>query len=145
MLIGHRHACVNHSGIPTFDPSKELAHLIYLDANNLYGWAMSQSLPTRGFRWLVMVCDSKYFLMRCKVLTDTFIKDHLKNPLRKLWLEELYNEQHHYYYNGNCHICKKTTKKEDSALDHDHLVPEEGQDFDRFRGPVHKTTISNTE
>ena len=26
--------------------------LIYLDANNLYGWAMSQSLPTHGFRFL---------------------------------------------------------------------------------------------
>jgi hypothetical protein len=24
----------------------------YLDANNLYGWAMSQALPVHGFRWL---------------------------------------------------------------------------------------------
>ena len=27
-------------------------NLIYLDANNLYGWAMSQSLLTHGFRFL---------------------------------------------------------------------------------------------
>ena len=27
-------------------------NLIYLDANNLYGWAMSQFLPTHGFRFL---------------------------------------------------------------------------------------------
>ena len=26
-------------------------HLLYLDANNLYGYAMSQSLPTHGFKW----------------------------------------------------------------------------------------------
>ena len=27
-------------------------NLVYLDDNNLYGWAMSQSLPTHGFRFL---------------------------------------------------------------------------------------------
>ena len=31
------------------DPSK---YITYLDANNLYGWAMSQHLPTGGFKWL---------------------------------------------------------------------------------------------
>ena len=30
-------------------PSK---YIMYLDANNLYGWAMCQYLPTGGFRWL---------------------------------------------------------------------------------------------
>ena len=34
------------------DPMKPITHLIYLDANNLYGWAMSQMLPTHNFRWL---------------------------------------------------------------------------------------------
>ena len=27
-------------------------YIMYLDANNLYGWAMSQYLPTGGFNWL---------------------------------------------------------------------------------------------
>ena len=30
-------------------PSK---YIMYLDANNLYGWDMSQYLPTGGFKWL---------------------------------------------------------------------------------------------
>ena len=33
-----------------YDPEKESSYLQYLDANNLYGWAMSQSLPTGRFR-----------------------------------------------------------------------------------------------
>ena len=33
------------------NPDEESIYLQYLDANNLYGWAMMQKLPTHGFLW----------------------------------------------------------------------------------------------
>ena len=35
-----------------FNPKSESSYLQYLDAKNLYGWAMSQPLPTGGFKWV---------------------------------------------------------------------------------------------
>ena len=35
-----------------FDPSLSSKYIMYLDGNNLYGWAMSQYLPTGNFDWL---------------------------------------------------------------------------------------------
>ena len=42
----------NFPTLPGYDASHPLVHLIYLEANNLYGWVMSQPLPTGGFRIL---------------------------------------------------------------------------------------------
>ncbi|XP_063242517.1 uncharacterized protein LOC134542299 [Bacillus rossius redtenbacheri] len=47
-----RHCKVNNVCLPcTYDPSQSSTHVMYLDANNLYGWAMSLPLPANGFRW----------------------------------------------------------------------------------------------
>ena len=35
-----------------YDSNKPSKYIIYLDANNLFGWAMSKPLPTRGFKWM---------------------------------------------------------------------------------------------
>ena len=35
-----------------YDPDKPSTYIQYLDANNLYGWVMSRSLPTHGFKWM---------------------------------------------------------------------------------------------
>jgi len=51
-MITHRHAEANNPYIEGYDPNQETNYLMYLDANNLYGWAMSQHLPTGNFGWL---------------------------------------------------------------------------------------------
>ena len=52
-MISTRHAQANSPSFPdTYDSSHPNQNLIYLDANNLYGWAMSQSLPTHEFHFL---------------------------------------------------------------------------------------------
>ena len=37
-----------------YDQNIESSYLIHLDANNLYGWTMSQKLPVNGFKWKKM-------------------------------------------------------------------------------------------
>ncbi|XP_057290262.1 uncharacterized protein LOC130612946 [Hydractinia symbiolongicarpus] len=48
----HRHAKANNPYMgEMYNTSEETTYLQYLDANNLYRWAMIQKLPTGGFEW----------------------------------------------------------------------------------------------
>ena len=51
-MISHRHTQANNPYISGYDPSKDKSYIMYLDANNLYEWSMSQLLPTHEFDWL---------------------------------------------------------------------------------------------
>ena len=48
----HRHTKANNKYIENYDENKESCYIQYLDANNLYGWAISQKLPVNGFKWV---------------------------------------------------------------------------------------------
>ena len=44
-----------------YDVSKEDSYILYIDANNLFGWAMSQALPKNSYAWLSdsEVCEAE--------------------------------------------------------------------------------------
>ena len=50
-FISNRYIKANSNYLKSYDPKQESEHIIYFDANNLYGYAMSKFLPTSEFKW----------------------------------------------------------------------------------------------
>ena len=50
--IANRFGVANNKYMKEYNDKLPLKFIMYLDANNLYGWAMSQYLPIGGFRWM---------------------------------------------------------------------------------------------
>ena len=54
------YAKANNKYLNNYDKNKESSYLEYLDANNLYGWEMSEKLPVRNFKWTEKDYISKF-------------------------------------------------------------------------------------
>ena len=50
--IAHRYARANNKYMKEYNEKASSKYIMYLDANNFYGWAMSQYLPTGNFKWM---------------------------------------------------------------------------------------------
>ena len=59
----HRYAKASNIYMKDYDSSKESSYIEYLDANNLYGAAMSEKLPMNGFKWAndIFEINEKFF------------------------------------------------------------------------------------
>ena len=58
----HRYAKANNEYMQNYDENIESSYLMYLDANNLNGWGMSQKLLVSGFKWVKKLpkCDKDF-------------------------------------------------------------------------------------
>ena len=75
----HRCAKANNKYMRDHDKNKESSYIEYLDANNLYRWAMLQKLPVRNFKWIEKGDISKF--------NEAFIKDYDENSDKGYILE----------------------------------------------------------
>ena len=73
----HRYAKANNKYMNKYDKNIESSYKEFLDANNLYDWAMSQKLPVDGFKWVKKL--SKF--------NENFIKKYDENGNKGYFLE----------------------------------------------------------
>ena len=74
----YRYAKANNKYMKNCNKFIESLYLMYLDANNLYGWAMSQKLPIDGFKWVENL--SKF--------NESFIKSYDENSNKGYFFEK---------------------------------------------------------
>ena len=71
----HRHAKTNNKYMKNYNENEESSYIQYLDANNLYGWAISQKLPVNYFKWVN------------NEINEEFIKNYDENSDKRYILE----------------------------------------------------------
>ena len=64
-----KYKMANNKYMKNYDSTKPSSYLMYVDANNLYGYAMSKKLPTGNFQWIE----------GSSIFTEDYIKNYDEN------------------------------------------------------------------
>ena len=99
MIYTRRDQANSHSFPDTYDSSLPDQNLIYLDANNLHGWAMSQSPPTYGFRFLQ---QDEISTLELQELSDDAEDGYIFEV--DLHYPTCLHDRHDYYPLAPCHL-----------------------------------------
>ena len=75
--IMNRYSKANNKYTKSYDKNKESSYLMYLDTNNIYGWAMSQKLPADGFKCVYTLIINKKFRKFIRLI-ENYDEDSIK-------------------------------------------------------------------
>ena len=105
----HKWANVNNPYMGCeYDPLRPTNYLQYLDANNLYGWAMSQPLPTGEFKW-VDIENIKGGARELKRTIDVMVRNSNRGYGYVLEVDVKYPRESHDHHNDLPFMCERIT------------------------------------
>ena len=133
--IANRYGKANNKYMKSYDEKAPSKYIMYLDANNLYGWAMSQYLPTGGFKWLTEKQINNLNLAK-------YQEDSKKGLILEVDLE--YPRELHDLHNDYPIAAEKVKVTEDMLSDYSKKIAEK---YKISTGLVHKLipTLSSKE
>ena len=76
----HRYTKANNKYLSNYNEEIDSSDIAYLDANNLYGWAMSQKLPVNGFELLEK---------KLTKFNEDFMKNMMKIVIQDIFLKQM--------------------------------------------------------
>ena len=80
-MASKRYAKANNPLVEGYDPTQPTNYITYLDANNLYGWAMSLPLPKKNFHWKrVMPTEDQIMKMKWNSKKGWILEVDLEYP-----------------------------------------------------------------
>ena len=107
----HKFAIANNPYLGCeYDPLQPTNYLQYLDPNNLYGWAMSQPLPTGEFKW-VDIENLKQEARELKRTIDMMVRNSNRGVGYVLEVDVKYPRELHDLHNDLPFICEKIRVK----------------------------------